>query len=188
MKGTSILSVAALVAVAGIAIAGSEPAKAPTKAPDATKTAADTGAPTKDIVATAVAAGNFKTLATALQATGLVEALQAPGPFTVFAPTDEAFAKLPAGTLEELLKPENKDKLASILKFHVLPGAVLSRDVARMKESSATLQGSSFRIEVKDGKVMIGTDPKLMANVTTVDIKATNGVIHVIDRVILPRQ
>ena len=133
-----------------------------------------------DIVDTAVAAGNFKTLAAALQAAGLVDALKGKGPFTVFAPSDEAFAKLPKGTLEELLKPENKARLQSILKFHVISGEVLAKDVKTM--SVATLDGQRIDIVVKDGKVTLDKN----VNVVTPDIIATNGVIHVIDNVLIP--
>ena len=133
-----------------------------------------------DIVDTAVAAGNFKTLAAALQAAGLVDALKGKGPFTVFAPSDEAFAKLPKGTLEELLKPENKARLQSILKFHVISGEVLAKDVKTM--SVATLDGQRIDIVVKDGKVTLDKN----VNVVTTDIAATNGVIHVIDNVLIP--
>lgn len=139
----------------------------------------------KDIVDTAVAAGQFNTLAAALQAAGLVDALKGEGPFTVFAPTDAAFAKLPPGTLENLLKPENKATLTKILTFHVIPGSVKAEQVVTMTESSATLAGQTFRIQTKDGKVKIGND-KAMATVVKTDIMATNGVIHVIDAVILP--
>jgi uncharacterized surface protein with fasciclin (FAS1) repeats len=137
--------------------------------------------PTKDIVDTAVGAGNFKTLAAALKAADLVDALKGKGPFTVFAPTDEAFAKLPKGTLESLLKPENKEKLAAILKYHVVSGKVTSKDVVKLSEAK-TLEGSSVKITVKDGKVMVDG-----ATVTKPDIEASNGVIHVIDAVILPK-
>jgi uncharacterized surface protein with fasciclin (FAS1) repeats len=132
-----------------------------------------------DIVDTAVAAGSFNTLAAALKAADLVDALKGKGPFTVFAPTDDAFAKLPKGTLESLLKPENKAQLQAILKYHVLSGEVLAKDVKTM--SAATLNGQRVDLVVKDGKVTIDK-----ANVTKTDIKATNGVIHVIDNVILP--
>lgn len=134
----------------------------------------------KDIVATAVDAGSFKTLAAALTAAGLVETLQGPGPFTVFAPTDEAFKKLPAGTVEDLLKPENKKKLTDILTYHVVAGKVLAADVVKLKEAK-TVQGKAVKITVKDGKVQVDA-----ANVTKTDIAASNGVIHVIDAVILP--
>jgi uncharacterized surface protein with fasciclin (FAS1) repeats len=139
----------------------------------------------KDIVDTAVAAGSFKTLAAALQAAGLVETLKGKGPFTVFAPTDEAFAKLPAGTVENLLKPENKKALTDILTFHVIPGKVLAADVVKIKESPKTVQGTTFTVTVKDGKVSIGNS-KATANVVKTDINASNGVIHVIDTVIMP--
>ena len=138
-------------------------------------------APQKDIVDTAVAAGTFKTLATALKAAGLVDTLKGEGPFTVFAPTDEAFAKLPAGTVENLLKPENKAKLVSILTYHVVPGAVSSSEVVR-RTSAKTVQGQSVEISTKGGGVLIDN-----ANVVKADVRASNGVIHVIDSVILPR-
>jgi len=133
----------------------------------------------KDIVDTAVAAGSFKTLVAAVQAAGLVETLKGEGPFTVFAPTDEAFAKLPAGTVEELLKPENKQKLVDILTYHVVAGKVMAADVKTME--AKTVQGSSAAVKVADGKVTIDK-----ANVVKTDIEATNGVIHVIDAVIMP--
>lgn len=139
----------------------------------------------KDIVDTAVAAGSFKTLAAALQAAGLIEALKGPGPFTVFAPTDEAFAKLPKGTLENLLKPENKATLVQILTFHVIAGEVPASQVVKMTESTATLEGDTFEIKVKDGTVRIGNS-KAMATVVKTDIATSNGIIHVIDTVLLP--
>lgn len=136
----------------------------------------------KDVVEVAVGAGRFKTLAAALKAAELVEALKGDGPFTVFAPTDDAFAKLPKGTVEELLKPENKARLQSILKYHVVSGKVTSSEVVKLKDA-ATLQGTSVKIETRDGKVFVDG-----AQVATADIPAFNGVIHVIDRVILPRE
>ena len=135
----------------------------------------------KDIVDTAVAAGSFKTLAAALQAAGLVETLKGKGPFTVFAPTDEAFAKLPKGTVEELLKPENKAKLTAILTYHVVPGAVTASQVTKLKEAK-TVNGQSVKISAMGGAVMIDG-----ARVVKTDIRASNGVIHVIDSVILPK-
>jgi len=135
----------------------------------------------KDIVDTAVAAGNFKTLATALQAAGLVDTLKGPGPFTVFAPTDEAFAKLPAGTLDDLLKPGNHDKLVSILTYHVVPGRVMAKDVVKLHEAK-TVNGKDVKIMAEGGKVMVDN-----ANVVKTDIACSNGVIHVIDSVILPQ-
>lgn len=139
--------------------------------------AADAG---KDIVDTAVEAGTFKTLAAALQAAGLVDTLKGAGPFTVFAPTDDAFAKLPAGTVEDLLKPENKDKLTSILTYHVVSGKVMAADA--MKVSTAdTVNGKPLMIKVDGNTVMIND-----ATVTAADIEASNGVIHVIDSVVLP--
>ncbi len=134
-----------------------------------------------DIVDTAVAAGSFKTLATALTAAGLVETLKGPGPFTVFAPTDEAFAKLPAGTLESLLKPENKAKLAGILTYHVVAGKVMAADVVKLT-SAKTVNGQAVKITVDGGKVKVND-----ANVVKTDVVASNGVIHVIDAVLLPK-
>ena len=134
----------------------------------------------KDIVDTAVAAGDFKTLATALTEAGLVKTLKGKGPFTVFAPTDKAFAKLPKGTIKELLKPENKKKLIAILTYHVVPGRVMAADVVKLSKAK-TVQGSEVKIRVKDGKVYVDK-----ALVTATDIKARNGVIHVIDSVLLP--
>jgi uncharacterized surface protein with fasciclin (FAS1) repeats len=133
----------------------------------------------KDIVDTAVAAGSFKTLAAALEAAGLIETLKGKGPFTVFAPTDEAFAKLPAGTVEALLK--DKEKLTKILLYHVVAGNVMAKDVVKLK-SAQTVQGSSVKIITRKGKVMVDN-----ANVVKTDVAASNGVIHVIDSVILPK-
>ena len=136
-----------------------------------------------DIVDTAVGAGTFKTLAAALGAADLVATLKGTGPFTVFAPTDDAFAKLPAGTVETLLKPENKEKLKEILLLHVVPGSVTAADVVKLKEAK-TAGGKTVAIST-DGGVKVGTATG-MANVVKTDIKAKNGVIHVIDAVILP--
>lgn len=136
---------------------------------------------TKDIVDTAAGADDFKTLVAAVKAGGLVETLKGKGPFTVFAPTNAAFAKLPEGTVETLLKPENKEKLASILKYHVVPGKVMAKDVKAGEV--ATALGKKATIAVSDGKVTIEG-----AKVTKTDIKCTNGVIHVIDAVILPKE
>jgi uncharacterized surface protein with fasciclin (FAS1) repeats len=134
----------------------------------------------KDIVDTAVAAGSFKTSAATLGAADLIEALKGEGPFTVFAPTDEAFAKLPKGTLESLLKPENKEKLVSILTYHVVSGKVPAKKVVNLT-SAKTLQGSEVKINVSGGKVSVDN-----AQVVKTDIHCSNGVIHVIDKVILP--
>jgi uncharacterized surface protein with fasciclin (FAS1) repeats len=134
----------------------------------------------KDIVDTAVEAGQFKTLAAALTAAGLVDTLKGAGPFTVFAPTDEAFAKLPAGTVENLLKPENKDKLTAILTYHVVSGKVMAADVAGMDEAKS-VNGKMIDVEAAGGTVKVSG-----ATVTATDIAASNGVIHVIDTVILP--
>ncbi|MFV0543725.1 MAG: fasciclin domain-containing protein [Marinicella pacifica] len=135
----------------------------------------------KDIVDTAVAVGSFNTLATALKAAGLVDTLKGDGPFTVFAPTDEAFAQLPEGTLDNLLKPENKSKLTAILTYHVVSGKVYAKDVVELS-SATTVEGSDIAIEVKDGQVIIDGN----STVIKTDIKASNGVIHVIDQVLMP--
>jgi uncharacterized surface protein with fasciclin (FAS1) repeats len=132
----------------------------------------------KDIVDTAVAAGSFKTLAKALDAAGLIPTLKGAGPFTVFAPTDEAFAKLPAGTLDALLK--DKAKLTAVLTYHVVPGMVMAADVVKLKEAK-TVQGQSVTIDTASGVKVDG------ANVVKTDIACSNGVIHVIDSVILPK-
>ena len=139
-----------------------------------------TAASAADIVDTAVAA-NFKTLVAAVKAAGLVETLKGDGPFTVFAPTDEAFAKLPAGTVENLLKPENKDKLVAVLTYHVVPGKVTSKQVVKLN-SAKTVQGGNVSISANGGTVMINN-----AKVIKADVPASNGVIHVIDTVILPQ-
>ena len=135
----------------------------------------------KDVVDTAVGAGNFSTLVAALKAAGLVETLKGEGPFTVFAPTDEAFSALPAGTVDDLLKPANKSKLVSILTYHVVPGKVMAADVVKISEAK-TVNGQSLTIGVKDGTVKVDS-----AKVVTTDIECSNGVIHVIDAVVLPK-
>jgi uncharacterized surface protein with fasciclin (FAS1) repeats len=134
----------------------------------------------KDIVAVASSAGSFNTLVAAVKAAGLVETLQGPGPFTVFAPTDEAFAKLPKGTVEDLLKPENKSKLVAILTYHVLPGKVMASDVKTMK--AKTVNGKELNVKADSSGVKVDD-----ANVVKTDIEASNGVIHVIDTVVLPK-
>jgi uncharacterized surface protein with fasciclin (FAS1) repeats len=137
--------------------------------------------PAKDIVDTAVAAGSFKTLTAALQAADLVGTLKGTGPFTVFAPTDEAFAKLPAGTVETLLKPENKVKLVAVLTYHVVPGSVMAAQVTKLP-SATTVNGGRLTIRAMGGKVTVDN-----ATVSKADIIASNGVIHVIDTVMLPK-
>jgi uncharacterized surface protein with fasciclin (FAS1) repeats len=132
-----------------------------------------------DIVATAVGAGSFKTLVAAVTAAGLVETLQGPGPFTVFAPTDEAFAKLPAGTVESLLEPGSKDKLVAVLTYHVVPAKVMAADVVKLTEAP-TVNGQKIKVDTSNG---VKVDA---ANVIKTDIVCDNGVIHVIDAVILP--
>lgn len=134
-----------------------------------------------DIVDTAVAAGTFKTLVAAVGAAGLVETLKSSGPFTVFAPSDEAFAKLPAGTVESLIKPENKSKLAAILKLHVISGKVMAADVTGKVLSPASVQGENLNVDGTHGVTVNG------AKVVAADISCTNGVIHVIDAVMMPK-
>ena len=142
------------------------------------------GAPARaaetDIVETTIAAGQFTTLAAALDGAGLVATLKGPGPFTVFAPTDAAFAKLPAGTVDDLLKPENKAQLTAILTYHVVPGGVMAADVAQLTEAE-TVNGKMVKVRADGASVMIND-----AKVTAADVTASNGVIHVIDSVILP--
>ncbi|MDH3669322.1 MAG: fasciclin domain-containing protein [Paracoccaceae bacterium] len=133
-----------------------------------------------DIVDTAVAAGSFNTLVAAVQAAGLVETLKSDGPFTVFAPTDDAFAKLPDGTVEMLLKPENKDKLVAVLTYHVVAGKVMSGDIAGKRVAPETVQGRPIAVNATNG-VMVND-----SRVVAADVEASNGVIHVIDKVLLP--
>ena len=163
----TILAVAsaALIALSGAAIAAHHGEKEATSG---------------DIVDVAVSAGQFNTLAAALEAAGLVDTLKGDGPFTVFAPTDAAFAKLPAGTIDNLLKPENKDQLIAILTYHVVSGNVMAADVVKLS-SAATVNGAAVSIEVDNGIVRIDN-----ATVLKTDIGASNGVIHVVDTVILP--
>ncbi|MDZ4375453.1 MAG: fasciclin domain-containing protein [Phenylobacterium sp.] len=160
------------LAAAG-ALALSLPALAPTVA---------LAAPKADIVDTAVAAGQFKTLAAALDAAGLVGTLKGAGPFTVFAPTDAAFAKLPAGTVDTLLKPENKAQLVSVLTYHVVPGSVPSSALAGKVTDAKTVEGRTVKVDATQGGVTVNG-----AKVVTADIAATNGVIHVVDTVLLPK-
>jgi uncharacterized surface protein with fasciclin (FAS1) repeats len=134
-----------------------------------------------DIVDTAVAAGSFTTLVAAVSAAGLVDTLKSAGPFTVFAPSDDAFAKLPAGTVDDLVKPENKDKLTAILTLHVLAGKVMAADVAGQKMTPASVNGEALHVDGTNGVTVNG------ANVVSADIECTNGVIHVIDTVLLPK-
>ncbi len=138
-------------------------------------------APEKDIVDTAVGAGQFTTLVAAVTEADLVDTLKSKGPFTVFAPNDAAFAKLPAGTVENLLKPENKDQLVAILTYHVVPGKIMSSDIAGKKADVATVQGGKLAVDAMSG-VMVNN-----ATVVAADVGASNGVIHVIDTVLLPK-
>ena len=139
------------------------------------------GARAADIVDTAVSAGSFNTLVAAVKAAGLVDTLKGSGPFTVFAPTDAAFAELPDGTVESLLKPENKDKLVAILTYHVVPGKVMSDEIAGKMMKVKTVQGGEVAVNATDGVTVDG------AKVISADVVASNGVIHVIDKVILPK-
>lgn len=161
---SQFLSLVVVLATPVLALAGS-----------ATERKAD-----KDIVAVASGAGSFNTLVAAVKAAGLVETLQSPGPFTVFAPTDEAFAKLPAGTVESLLKPENRDKLVAVLTYHVVAGKVAAADVKTGK--AKTVNGQELSLVASGGKVTVNG-----AKVVSADIAASNGVIHVIDTVVLPQ-
>jgi uncharacterized surface protein with fasciclin (FAS1) repeats len=170
MKTNRILSLATLVAAFALApnlVAGE-------------RTSATPASGGKDIVAVAAGAENFKTLVAAVQAAGLVQTLQGTGPFTVFAPTDEAFAKLPAGTVENLLKPENKDQLVAILKYHVIAGKVLAADVKTMEVK--TVEGRNLKLVVSPQGVTVDN-----AKVIKTDVMAGNGVIHVIDTVLIPK-
>lgn len=177
----AVLSLAMIAGTTDSADTCSKGAQAcPDKAAQASSVSHETTLAPADIVTTAVSAGSFKTLAAALTAADLVETLQGDGPFTVFAPTDEAFAKLPAGTVENLLKPENKALLTAILTYHVVPGNVMAKDVVKLT-TATTVNGQRVDIRTKDGKVMIDN-----AAVTKADIGCTNGVIHVIDSVIMP--
>ena len=146
-----------------------------------TKTGHQASTGTMDIIDTAVSAGQFNTLAAAIKAADLVDTLRGEGPFTVFAPTDDAFAKLPDGTLQDLLRPENKAKLQSILTYHVVSGKVMAKDVTMMS-SAKTVNGDSFRISNRGGTVMVDN-----AKVVKADVMASNGVIHVIDTVLMPK-
>lgn len=170
-----LIALALTLTVAGVTYAGKC---------KGTKTVA-TAAPAKakaDIVDTAASVEDFSTLVAAVKAAGLVETLKGDGPFTVFAPTNEAFAKLPEGTVASLLEPENKDQLIAILTYHVVPGKVMAADVVKL-DSAKTVQGTNVSIQVKDGVVMVDN-----AKVIKTDIGTSNGVIHIIDSVILPKK
>ena len=177
-KGTLTLALAAFFATTGLVGMVS----AEDKAPAAAEVSGSKNAKAKvgDIVAVAEGAGKFTTLCAAVKAAGLVETLQGKGPFTVFAPTDEAFAKLPKGTLEDLLKPENKEKLAGILTYHVLAGKVMAADVKTME--AKTVNGQKLNLAAEDGKVTVNKAKVIMA-----DVAASNGVIHAIDTVLMPK-
>lgn len=174
-KSIGRMSIARVALLLIFAVVGSQPLSVKADVPGETAKRAN-------IVETAVAAGQFKTLAAALEAAGLVEALTGEGPFTVFAPTDEAFAKLPAGTVESLLKPENKEKLKAILLYHVVSGNVTAKQVMKLNGRTVkTLEGGSVKVRTSHG---VRVDD---ARVTKTDIHTSNGVIHVIDTVLMPR-
>ena len=173
------MALTATLATGSIGYAAWASSEAPAAAPLAAETAAPATAE-KDIVETAVAAGKFKTLAAALEAGGLIDTLKGDGPFTVFAPTDEAFAKLPAGTVEGLLKPENKEKLKALLTYHVAGAKAMSTDL-KDGQKVKTVNGKDVKVKISDDKVMVGD-----AKVVKADIAAKNGVIHVIDTVLMP--
>lgn len=170
----------AMIAIAAMVACGETPAKEEEKAAEPVVEATPAPAAPATVVDIAVGSADHSTLVAAVKAAGLVETLSGAGPFTVFAPTNAAFAALPAGTLDDLLKPENKEKLASILTFHVVAGKVLSTDLTDGMKTK-TVNGKEITIGVKEGKVTVNG-----ANVTTADLGAGNGVVHVIDAVILP--
>ena len=184
MKRFSFVSILVLLTLVLAACApAATPTPAPTSAPTATTAATTAPTPTeapKTIVDVAAADGRFTTLVAAVKAAGLVDTLSGEGPFTVFAPTDDAFAKLPAGTVEDLLKPENKQKLADILSYHVVAGKVMAADVVKLSQAETVL-GSDVTVKVDGGKVFIND-----SQVVITDVAASNGVIHVIDSVLLP--
>ncbi len=177
-KNRLTLALTALFATTGLVGMVSAKDKAPAAAE--VSGSKDAKAKVGDIVAVAEGAGKFTTLCAAVKAAGLVETLQGKGPFTVFAPTDEAFAKLPKGTLEDLLKPENKEKLAGILTYHVLAGKVMAADVKTME--AKTVNGQKLNLVAEDGKVSVNKAKVIMA-----DVAASNGVIHAIDTVLMPK-
>lgn len=176
MRSTIFFLLIVLLSACG----GSGASDQTTESTEETTATEPTPAPAKDIVALAAETADLSTLVTAVQAAGLVETLQSEGPFTVFAPTNAAFAALPAGTLENLLKPENKDQLVAILTYHVVSGAVRSTDLSDGM-TAPTVNGANITVKLGDGKVMIND-----ATVTAADVEASNGVVHIIDKVILP--
>ena len=182
LKRSIALSITVAVLASSSAVVAAEKCPGSTVVQVVDRKEAKSGNATKaDIVDTAAKAGQFKTLAAALKGAGLVDTLKGKGPFTVFAPTDKAFDKLPAGTVEMLLKPENKEKLTAILTYHVVPGKVKAADAVKLK-SAKTVQGQTVAIDAKDG-VKIND-----AKVVKTDIECTNGVIHVIDTVLMPKE
>jgi uncharacterized surface protein with fasciclin (FAS1) repeats len=169
-----------LTGLAFVAVGCAAPAATPAASSATAPATASTPAATQDIIDVAVGAPQFSTLVTAVKAAGLVDTLKGPGPFTVFAPTNEAFAKLPAGTVENLLKPENKAQLVAVLTYHVVPGKVMAADVAGAQVTPATVQGATLAVDGRSG-VKVNN-----ATVVAADIAASNGVIHGIDTVLMP--
>ena len=191
MRWTKKLGLAATIAVAavaGLALGACSSSSDAATTPSTTTTTADSSMSTApaDQTIVEIAAGNhdFSTLVAAVRAAGLADTLSGPGPFTVFAPTNEAFAKLPAGTVDTLLKPANKQQLAAILAYHVVPAAVMAKDVT--PGTVETVNGASFTVAIEDGSVILTDGQGNKAKVVTTDLVASNGVIHVIDTVLLP--
>jgi uncharacterized surface protein with fasciclin (FAS1) repeats len=187
-KKPRLAATIAVAAVAGLALGACSSSSDAATTPSTTTTAADSAMSTTpaDKTIVDIAAGNpeFSTLVTALGAAGLTETLSGPGPFTVFAPTNDAFAKLPAGTLKTLLEPANKEQLSAILKYHVVPAAIMAKDVK--PGTVETVNGATFTVADEDGSVVLTDGHGNKAKVITTDIVASNGVIHVIDAVLLP--
>lgn len=179
----TLVCIAALGAAAGTAAAVAWQPPAPTTPP-----VAGQASEKRDLIDTAVARKDYSRFLEAVRAAALVEALKGRGPFTVFIPTNDAFAKLPAGTLENWLKPENKKQLQTVLKYHIIPAAVPTAELLKLRESSKTLEGSTFKIMAKDGKIKIGPDERRLVNLVEgqADVACTNGIIHTIDGVLTP--
>ncbi len=187
-KKPRLAATIAVAAIAGLALGACSSTSDAATTPNTTTTTADSSMSTtpagKTIVEIAAGNPDFSTLVTAVSAAGLAETLSGPGPFTVFAPTNEAFAKLPAGTVETLLEPANKEQLAAVLTYHVVPAAVMAKDVK--PGTVETVNGATFTVAVEDGSVILTDGQGNKAKVITTDIVASNGVIHVIDAVLLP--
>jgi uncharacterized surface protein with fasciclin (FAS1) repeats len=183
MKTLTAVSMGLIVAATGVALAGEPRNNQNTRSKPIARQAEQKPL---NIFETAQQSGNFRVFSKLVEAAGMSEVLKKQGPFTVLAPNDEAFAKLPAGFVDELLKPANKTTLTGIVQFHIMPGDVAYRDLMRMKESSATLQGKTFAIQNRERQTFVGTDANMMAQIIAWDTACTNGVIHTIDTVIFP--